>query len=129
MHHPRLYDDVEVPNLIRIDDSHYLIGSIREDAKIRYWHTDRIGNRWDSYYDNVLLAQGNYAGRVCRDEKGWLLWNFFSMNLSDRTAENLMPPPKRLLRSTSGLMRAVTFEGIDASVRERSRCTLYPQSD
>ncbi len=124
LHHPRLYDDIEVPNLICIDEDHYLIGSIREDAKIRYWHTDRIGKPWSSYHDNVLMAQGNYAGRVCRDPNGWLLWNFFSMNLADRTAENLMPPPKRLVRSESGLLRAVTFEGIDAYLGETvdTRC-------
>lgn len=118
LHHPRLYDDVEVPNLIVVQDDHYLIGSIREDAKIRYWHTDEIGNRWQSYHDNVLLPQGNYAGRVCRDEQGWLLWNFYSMNMADRTAENLMPPPKRLVKNEQGLLRAVTFEGIADYVRE-----------
>ncbi|GAA4453689.1 glycosyhydrolase [Novipirellula rosea] len=122
LHHPRLYDDVEVPNLIYFDDDYYLIGSIREDAKIRYWHTKKIGDPWQSYHDNVLLAQGNYAGRVCRDDHGWLLWNFYSMNLTDRTAENLMPPPKRLVRSDSGLLRAVTFEGIDDYLRESIDC-------
>lgn len=113
LHHPRLYDDIEVPNLIVVDEDHYLIGSIREDAKIRYWHTRSIDQRWQSYHDNVLLPQGNYAGRVCRDDQGWLLWNFYSMNLLDRTAENLMPPPKRLVKNEQGLLRAVTFEGIN----------------
>lgn len=118
LHHPRLYDDVEVPNLFRIDGDHYLIGSIREDAKIRYWHTGKIGERWQSYHDNVLLAQGNYAGRMCRDDNGWLLWNFYSMNSKDRTTENLMPPPKRLIRLSNGMLRAATFEGIDRYVGE-----------
>jgi beta-fructofuranosidase len=113
LHHPGLYDDIEVPNLIRLQDEYYLIGSIREDAKIRYWHTDQIGHPWRSYYDNVLMPSGNYAGRVCRDDHGWLLWNFFSMNLADRTAHNLMPPPKRLIRTEDGLLRATTFEGFD----------------
>ena len=124
LHHPHLYDDIEVPNIVCFGDDHYLIGSIREDAKIRYWHTDQIGNRWQSYHDNVLLAQGNYAGRICRDDRGWLLWNFFSMDLNDRTAENLMPPPKRLVRTESGLLRAVTFEGIDEYERDTidTRC-------
>lgn len=118
LHHPRLYDDIEVPNLIVVEEDHYLIGSIREDAKIRYWHTNKIGSRWQSYHDNVLLPQGNYAGRVCHDERGWLLWNFYSMNLADRTAENLMPPPKRLVKNEQGLLRAVSFEGITEYVRE-----------
>ncbi len=118
LHHPRMYDDIEVPNLIHLDDDHYLIGSIREDAKIRYWHSNALRERWQSYHDNVLLAQGNYAGRVCRDEKGWLLWNFYSMHRNDRTRDNLMPPPKRLFQTETGLLRAVTFEGIDNYVRE-----------
>ncbi len=118
LHHPRLYDDIEVPNLIVIDDDHYLIGSIREDAKIRYWHTENIGDRWQSYHDNVLLPQGNYAGRVCRDPQGWLLWNFYSMHLSNRTIENLMPPPKRLVQTDQGLLRAVTFEGLEEHASE-----------
>ncbi|MEQ8789269.1 MAG: glycosyl hydrolase [Pirellulaceae bacterium] len=124
LHHPRLYDDIEVPNLIQLEDEYYLIGSIREDAKIRYWHTDQIGNPWRSYYDNVLMAKGNYAARVCRDDKGWLLWNFYSMNDHDRTTHNLMPPPKRLVRTSEGLLRAATFEGFDAWLEGRidTRC-------
>lgn len=113
LHHPQLYDDIEVPNLICLDDEYYLIGSIREDAKIRYWHTDKIGKPWRNYYDNVLMPQGNYAGRVCRDEGGWLIWNFFSLDVSSRTVNNLMPPPKRLARASNGLLRVTTFEGFD----------------
>jgi len=126
LHHPRLYDDIEVPNLLSIDGDHYLIGSIREDAKIRYWHSETIGDRWQSYHDNVLMAQGNYAGRICHDDKGWLLWNFYSMNRTDRTAENLMPPPKRLMRAESGLLRTVTFEGLaDRSGERLNVCCIH----
>lgn len=124
LHHPGLYDDIEVPNLLRIEEEYYLIGSIREDAKIRYWHTNEIGAPWRSYYDNVLLAQGNYAARVCRDDQGWLVWNFFSLNGRDRTSHNLMPPPKRLHRTKEGLLRATTFEGLDQWLGEQvdTRC-------
>ena len=113
LHHPRLYDDIEVPNLLRLGSDNYLIGSIREDAKIRYWHTDQIGQPWKSYHDNVLMAQGNYAGRVCRDQQGWLLWNFYSTNHGDRTSNNLLPPPKRLVRTEAGLLRTRSFEGLE----------------
>jgi beta-fructofuranosidase len=113
LHHPGLYDDIEVPNLIRLDDEYFLIGSIREDAKIRYWHTDRIGHPWRSYHDNVLMAKGNYAARVCRDDKGWLIWNFFTTGGDDRTVQNLMPPPKRLARTKDGLLRVTSYEGFD----------------
>ncbi|MAS94776.1 MAG: glycosyl hydrolase [Verrucomicrobiales bacterium] len=110
MHHPGLYDDIEVPNLVSIDGHRYLIGSMREDAKIRYWYGDEMDAEWRSYHDNVLMAAGNYAGRICHDENGWLLWGFFAMNRHDRTADNIMPPPKRLVRSPSGLLRLKTFE-------------------
>ncbi|WP_146372705.1 glycosyl hydrolase [Symmachiella macrocystis] len=124
LHHPGLYDDIEVPNLIRIENEYYLIGSLREDAKIRYWHTNQIRQPWRSYYDNVLLAQGNYAARVCRDDRGWLLWNFYSLDDSNRTSRNLMPPPKRLYRTEEGMLRATTFEGLNKWLGERidTRC-------
>jgi beta-fructofuranosidase len=61
LHHPGLYDDIEVPNLIRLEGEYYLIGSIREDAKIRYWHTDHIENPWRSYHDNVLSSRPLYG--------------------------------------------------------------------
>jgi beta-fructofuranosidase len=46
------------------------------------------------------------------------------MSVSDRTVDNLMPPPKRLVRNEQGLLRAVTFEGIADYVRESidARC-------
>jgi beta-fructofuranosidase len=110
LHHPGLYDDVEVPGVFELEGQYYLIGSIREDAKIRYWHSDCVDGPWRSYHDNVLMPQGNYAGRICRDDKGWLLWCFFAMNRQDRTADNLMPPPKRLKRDADGLLYLSTFE-------------------
>lgn len=118
LHSPGLYDDVEVPNLIRLEGEYYLIGSIREDAKIRYWHTDRLGSPWRSYHDNVLMAAGNYAGRVCRDDQGWLFWCFYTPDVNDRTSHNLMPPPKRLVRTDDGLLRVTTFERLDEWIEE-----------
>lgn len=111
--HPGLYDDLEVPNIVIIGDERYLIGSIREDAKIRYWHAGGECSDWRSYHDNVLMPQGNYAGRVCEDENGWMLWCFFAMNREDRTANNLMPPPKRLCRADDGVLYLKTFEGFE----------------
>ena len=107
---PGIYDDIEVPNFIQIGEQCYLIGSIREDAKIRYWHRNCECDDWQSYHDNVLMPQGNYAGRVCKDKKGWLLWCFFTMDRSDRTKDNLMPPPKRLARDKDGLLYLQTYE-------------------
>ncbi|WP_153556882.1 glycoside hydrolase family protein [Roseimaritima sediminicola] len=111
LHHPGLYDDVEVPNLIRIDGDYYLVGSIREDAKVRYWHTTEVDLPWHSYSDNVLLPGGNYAGRICHDDKGWLLFSFYTPGGPDRTAMNLMPPPKRIERLDNGHLAVRSFEG------------------
>lgn len=122
LHAPQLYDDIEVPNLTKIQDEYYLIGSLREDAKIRYWHTDKMDSPWRNYYDNVLLPQGNYAGRICHDDSGILLWNFFTDGVGDRTKNNLMPPPKRLRRCSSGQLRAQTFEQFDTRVIDSLDC-------
>lgn len=119
LHAPMIYDDIEVPNLFRIDGDYYLIGSLREDAKIRYWHTECLEKPWRNYYDNVLLAQGNYAGRICRDDQGILLWNFYTSSAHDRTTNNLLPPPKRLERLPNGQLRTTTFEGIHERVLDR----------
>ncbi len=119
LHHPGLYDDIEVPNLLRLESSYYLIGSIREDAKIRYWHADNLLGPWRSYHDNVLLPQGNYAGRICCDDQGWLIWNFYSMSHDDRKSDNLMPPPKRIRRGKHGLLCIESFEGFDNWVERR----------
>ncbi len=117
LYHPGLYDDIEVPNLFKIDGEFYLVGSMREDAKIRYWHTDRIGNPWKSYADNVLLATGNYAGRVCHDDRGILLWSFFTPPGLDRLSNNLMPPPKRVFRESNGRLSLRTYEGFESRIR------------
>lgn len=113
LHHPGLYDDVEVPNLIRVDDEYYLLGSVREDAKVRYWHSLDSRGPWKTYSDNVLLPTGNYAGRLCRDERGWLLFSFFTPQGLDRTTNNLMPPPKRLERADDGQLVVKSFEGFE----------------
>jgi beta-fructofuranosidase len=115
--HPGLYDDIEVPNLIELDNHLYLIGSIREDAKIRYWHSQSLHGPWESHYDNVLLPRGNYAARISRDAQGWLIWNFFSRT-ANRKTNNVMPPPKRLVRQPDGLLHSRSFEAFDRRVVE-----------
>ncbi|NNL47014.1 MAG: glycosyl hydrolase, partial [Acidimicrobiia bacterium] len=101
IHHPGLYEDIEVPNLLKLNDRYYLIGSIREDAKVRYWHTSSLNNHWSNFYDNVLLPAGNYAARISHDDRGPLIWNFFTANPFKRSRNNLMPPPKRLTTGKS----------------------------
>ena len=65
LYHPRRYDDVEVPGLFKLGGHYFLLGSIREDVKVRYWYADSLKGSWRNYFDNVLLPQGNYAARTC----------------------------------------------------------------
>lgn len=118
LHHPELYDDIEVPNLLRLNQRYYLIGSIREDAKVRYWHSDTMEGTWQSHADNVLLARGNYAGRICHDSQGPLLWSFFSHNAQERTRNNLLLPPKRLIVNDRGQLVTQTFHHLNDFIRE-----------
>lgn len=111
--HPALYDDIEVPNLVVVEGEYYLIGSLREDAKVRYWHCPKLGKPWRSFSDNVLLASGNYAGRICQDKHGLLLFSFFTPGGLDRVTHNVMPPPKRLVRDPHGQLIVKSFEGFD----------------
>ncbi len=119
LHHPGLYDDIEVPNLLKLGGRYYLVGSIREDAKIRYWHADDCAGPWRNFFDNVLLPAGNYAARIGLDERGPLVWNFFTSEVLDRTIDNLMPPPKRLQVDDTGLLRVTTFERFDGLRKSR----------
>ena len=126
---PMQYDDIEVPNLFRIEDDFYLLGSLREDAKIRYWHNDKLDSSWKNFADNVLLPTGNYAGRISRDANGWLLWNFYNTNLRERTANNIMPPPKRLKRAADGQLQVCTFEGITGRASGMIDTTCFDVSE
>lgn len=117
LHQPGQYDDIEVPNLFKIGRYYYLVGSIREDAKVRYWYSESLAGPWRNFYDNVLLPQGNYAARISYDDRGPLLWNFYTVDSHRRDHENIMPPPKRLIPKGDGQLRAVTFEGFDERVQ------------
>lgn len=119
LHHPGQYEDVEVPNLFQLDDRWFLVGSIREDAKIRYWYRDGVEGPWRNYFDNVLLASGNYAGRISEDDRGLLVWNFYTPNALLRSRHNMMPPPKRLERRSDGRLGITTFEAFDQRVEHR----------
>ncbi|MCO6185276.1 glycosyl hydrolase [Rhizobium sp. L1K21] len=119
LHHPFIYDDVEVPNLFKLDGRYYLLGSIREDIKIHYWYADKIEGPYENYFDNVLLPHGNYAGRICRDNGRLLLFNFFTKTETINGREvvkKLLPPPKELKRGPTGRLKAKSFSGFDKLV-------------
>lgn len=115
LHHPGQYDDIEVPNLFKLQGRYYLVGSQREDAKVRYWSSHSLDGPWGNFFDNVILPAGNYAARISFDDRGPLIWNFFSLG-ADRLAKNLMPPPKRITVRDDGRLTIRSFEGFDCLV-------------
>ena len=121
LHRPGLYDDVEVPNLFRLDGRYFLMGSIREDTKIHYWYSDAIHGPYENFYDNVLLPSGNYAARICRVGEMILLFNFFTRRevLNGREIiTRLLPPPKELTVSPHGRLVLRSYGGFDKLAKE-----------
>lgn len=112
---PNRYDDVEVPVPVHLDDRWYLLGSIREDVKVHYWHSDDFQGPYLNFSDNVLLPQGNYAARVCHDGDRWLVWNFFFKG-DVREGNHLLPPPKELRSDEDGQLYLRSFHGFDGRV-------------
>lgn len=116
LHQPGLYDDIEVPNLFHFDGRYYLMGSIREDTKIHYWHADTIEGPYENFFDNVLLPHGNYAGRICRAGNRLLVFSFFSKAevINGREfVKRLLPPPKEIVTGPSGRLRLKSYHGFD----------------
>jgi beta-fructofuranosidase len=121
LYKPGLYDDVEVPNLFEFHGRYYLLGSIREDTKVHYWHADRIDGPYENFYDNVLMPAGNYAARICRNANRLLLFNFFTKTESlygREFVKKLLPPPKEIMTGPGGRLRLKSYHGFDDVVTE-----------
>lgn len=116
LHHPQAYDDVEVPCLIELDGHWYLLGSIREDVKVHYWHAARPEGPYESFADNVLLPSGNYAARVCHEDGCRTLWNFYYVASKIKGTGNMLAPPKELVADAAGQLRLRSFSGFDRMV-------------
>ncbi|NND31062.1 MAG: glycosyl hydrolase family 32 [Saprospiraceae bacterium] len=93
--YPRVYDDLECPCIFKFHERYYLVGSIREDIKVRYWISDKFDGEYRSFHSDILLPQGNYAARVMWDGTQYLVYNFY---FTDRQVNSLrvLPPPKQL---------------------------------
>jgi len=92
---PMVYDDVECPCVFKLNNRYYLIGSIREDIKVRYWFSDEFRGEYHSFHSDVLLPQGNYAARVLEDNGNLLVYNFFYTH-GKINSLRVLPPPKQL---------------------------------
>ena len=105
---PRMYDDIECPCICQMAGRFYLIGSIREDIKVRYWFSNNFRGEYRSFHSDVLLPQGNYAARVVKDGEHLLIYNFY---FTDGQVNSLrvLPPPKQLAVDENGRLFLTSF--------------------
>lgn len=106
--YPMVYDDVECPCAFELNGRFYIIGSIREDEKVRYWVSDRFIGEYKSFHSDVLLPQGNYAARILQDGKHLLIYNFFFTHGAIDSLR-VLPPPKELSTDTQGRLVLKSF--------------------
>ena len=92
---PLVYDDIECPCVFELHGRFYLLGSIREDIKVRYWFAPDFFGEYHSFHADVLLPQGNYAARIAQDGEHLLVYNFFYA-YGKIDALRVLPPPKQL---------------------------------
>jgi beta-fructofuranosidase len=90
-----VYDDIECPCVFELNGHFYILGSIREDIKVRYWFAKDFFGEYHSFHADVLLPQGNYAARTVQDGKHLLVYNFFYAYGKIDT-HRVLPPPKEL---------------------------------
>ncbi len=92
---PLVYDDIECPCVFELNGQFYILGSIREDIKVRYWFAPDFFGEYHSFHDDVLLPQGNYAARTVLDGEHLLVYNFFYTD-GQVNSLRVLPPPKQL---------------------------------
>ncbi|MGM0432411.1 MAG: glycosyl hydrolase [Spirochaetota bacterium] len=110
--YPRMYDDIEVPGLFNINGTYYLLGNIKEDVKIHYWHSDHLFGEYIAFADNVLLPKGNYAGRITEEEDHLLFWNFFTTQKSGKFVR-ILPPPAEVRVAADKTLMLTSYRGFD----------------
>jgi len=93
--YPMVYDDIECPCVFELNNRFYLLGSIREDIKVRYWFANEFFGEYHSFHSDVLLPQGNYAARTVQDGTHLLVFNFF-YTYGKIDTHRVLPPPKEL---------------------------------
>ena len=93
--YPLVYDDIECPCVFELHGRFYLLGSIREDIKVRYWFAPDFLGEYHSFHNDVILPEGNYAARIVQDDQHLLIYNFFYA-YGKIDALRVLPPPKQL---------------------------------
>lgn len=105
---PMVYDDIECPCVFELKGRYYLIGSIREDIKVRYWFAPSFQGEYHSFRADVLLPQGNYAARIVKDGSHYLVYNFYFKD-GDVNSLRVLPPPKELDATPDGRLRLKSY--------------------
>lgn len=115
--YPRMYDDIECPCVFELNGQFYLLGSIREDIKVRYWFATDFFGEYKSFDADVLLPQGNYAARTVQDGKHLLLYNFFYTH-GKIDSLRVLPPPKELITDADGRLHLKSYYRWERMVNE-----------
>lgn len=105
---PLVYDDIECPCVFELNERFYLLGSIREDIKVRYWFSDDFRGEYHSFHADVILPQGNYAARVVKDGEHLLIYHFYFAN-GKIDALRVLPPPKQLDTDSRGRLTLKSY--------------------
>ena len=106
--YPMVYDDIECPCVFELNGKYYLLGSIREDVKVRYWFAPDFFGEYHSFHADVLLPKGNYAARIVQDGDHLLVYNFFYA-YGKIDALRVLPPPKELTTDAAGRLKLKTY--------------------
>ncbi len=123
--YPLVYDDIECPCVFELNGRFYLIGSIREDIKIRYWFAPEFMGEYHSFHEDVLLPPGNYAARVVEDGEHLLVYNFFYA-FGEINALRVLPPPKQLSTDDRGRLILKSYYRWDEMI---SKTYMQPEFD
>jgi beta-fructofuranosidase len=94
-----------------------VIGSIREDIKVRYWFAPDFFGEYHSFHDDVLLPQGNYAARTVQDGDHVLVFNFFFTH-GEIDSLRVLPPPKELDTDEKGRLVLKSYYRWDHMVKK-----------
>lgn len=116
--YPMVYDDVECPCAFELGGKFYIIGSIREDVKVRYWMSDKFIGQYRTFHTDFLLPEGNYAARTVWDGNHLLLYNFFFTHGAIDSLR-VLPPPKELSTDTVGRLVLKSFYRWEQMVANR----------
>ncbi len=106
--YPGVYDDVECPCIFELNGCFYLIGSIREDVKVRYWVSHKFNGPYKTFHSDFLIPEGNYAARTVWDGNHLLIYNFFFTHGAINSLR-VLPPPKELSTDSQGRLILKSF--------------------